>query len=174
MTEINQDFLKKILDYNPETGVFTRKVRTAMCVQVGQIAGSVKPDGYRAITILGKPLREHRLAWLYIYGSYPNGVIDHINGKRDDNRISNLRVVSVGENATNRRRNVKSVSGYKGVTWYKRYKKWQCHIRVNKKGYFLGFFDSPERAALAYDIAARKMHGKFARVNFPLCNEAAA
>ena len=89
---ITADELRSILHYNPLTGVFTR-IRSAHPHRVGVVVGSVS-HGYILIGLLGKRYRAHRLAWLYVYGTWPKHDIDHINRNRSDNRICNLRDVT--------------------------------------------------------------------------------
>ena len=88
---ITQEELKELLDYNPETGLFTWNVYNN--IKNKTTAGTFN-DGYIQIKIKQKIYQAHRLAWLYVYGEWPKGQIDHINGIRDDNRIENLRDVT--------------------------------------------------------------------------------
>jgi hypothetical protein len=98
----------------------------------------------------------------------PSGMdVDHINGDRLDNRRSNLRLATRSQNTRNRKGNKNSISGYKGVGWHARCRKWQAAIKTDDKQLYLGLFDAPEDAARAYDAAARNLHGPFAKVNFP-------
>jgi len=92
-------------------------------------------------------------------------VIDHINRNGLDNRRSNLRLATIAQNAWNSRRR-KNRSGYKGV-WYAKDKgRFRAAIWHNNKREYLGYFDSPRQAALAYDEAAKRYHGEFAVLNF--------
>ncbi len=93
--------------------------------------------------------------------------VDHINGDTLDNRVSNLRICSNTENSRNQRLRPSNTSGYKGVAWRDGHKKFRARITVNYKDIFLGYFDDPKEAARAYDSAARKYFGEFAKVNFP-------
>lgn len=91
--------------------------------------------------------------------------IDHRNGRRWDNRKRNLRVCANAENARNRDKPRTNTSGYKGATWCKGRRKWQAQIGANGKNNHLGYYDTPEQAAQAYDEAAVKYHGEYARTN---------
>ena len=102
-------------------------------------------------------------------------ITDHINGDGLDNRRSNLREVTAVENGRNRRRDRDNTSGFKGVCWHKRDRKWQAGIRDGGKSpRHLGYFSTAEEAAHAYDAAAREMHGEYATLNFPAAGERAA
>lgn len=92
--------------------------------------------------------------------------IDHKNGNPLDNRKENLRSCTSAENSRNRKLNVRSKSGYKGVIFYKgRSKPWRGEIRVDGKNIILGYFQTKEEAALAYNISAIKHFGEFAKLN---------
>jgi hypothetical protein len=93
-------------------------------------------------------------------------VIDHKNGNKLDNRVCNLQIITNQQNIRKQKINNKNTSGYKGVCWIKRDKKWLAYIYVNCKGIYLGRFDDPTTAAQAYDSAARKYFGGFANCNF--------
>ncbi len=114
--DLTADRLRTLLSYNPETGVFTRNIRTSNRINVGDVAGSATEGGYWAIKIDGKSIKSHRLAWLYTYGCWPTNEIDHINGDPADNRIENLRDVSHEHNTQNTRRpRIDNASGFLGV-----------------------------------------------------------
>lgn len=108
-----------------------------------------------------KDLKMHRL----IVNPPDNMEVDHINGSGLDNRKENLRICTHSQNHMNSRRQSNNTSGYKGVCFYKRVKKWIAYIKYNKKRVHLGYFNAREDAALAYNEAARKYHGEFARLN---------
>lgn len=92
---------------------------------------------------------------------------DHANSNGLDNRRSNLRAVTAQENQFNRRVHRNSVSGYKGVSWAKRERRWRADISKDGKRRWLGYFANPVDAACAYDAAARELYGEFAYLNFP-------
>lgn len=91
--------------------------------------------------------------------------VDHKNTDRLDNRRLNLRRASSSQNKWNRGKNKNNTSGYKGVSWNKKDKKWTACIGVHRERIGLGYFSTPEAAALAYNKAARKLHGKFCVLN---------
>lgn len=162
--EVTQDLLKELFDYCPDTGIFTRKVKTALSVKVGDVAGSPDAHGYLQISIWNFPYKAHRLAWLWAHGEWPKGHIDHINGDKADNRLANLRDVTASQNLMNSARSKANKSGHKGVWFDQGRGKWQAYITVNQKRINLGRFTDPERAALAYRQASAIYHGEYGRV----------
>lgn len=91
--------------------------------------------------------------------------VDHINGDRTDNRKANLRICTRLENCRNRGISSRNKSGYKGVSWRKDGNKWQSQITVHGKIIIIGKYEKAEEAAKAYDVAAVKYYGEFARLN---------
>lgn len=132
--------LHELLKYDSESGIFTWKVRTSKRVKKGQIAGTVKDDGYIRIRIDGTLYLAHRLAWLYHYGTFPENEIDHINRNKSDNRIGNLRDVDRVTNAINKDLQSNNESGVAGVRWSKGSNKWRAYIGVEGKTIQLGYF----------------------------------
>lgn len=156
---ITQSRLQYLLDYNPDTGVFTRRVRTCNRIRVGEIAGSLNTIlGYVEINVGGHRDYGHRLAWLYVNGSWPKDRIDHINGIRNDNRMANLRDVTCAQNAHNRAMPRSNTSGYQGIIWHPQTGKWRARIRADGKSYSLGLYDRPEDAHAAYLSAKATRH----------------
>jgi len=148
--------LRNLLSYNPDTGEFIWIVRPSKAVKAGDVAGIVDKKGYRTIGIKRKIYKAHRLAWLYVHGKLPNGVIDHINGDKSDNRIENLRDVFFDGNSQNvRKPNIRNKSGFMGVIWYQN--KWRANITVNSKTRWLGDYATPEEAHAAY-LGAKRLH----------------
>lgn len=110
-------------------------------MQAGDFAGSYDKNGYLRILYRGKLYMGHWLAWLYIYGKWPDNEIDHINGKAGDNRICNLRDVTRKQNMENKKVYKNSKTGYPGVSWHSRDKKWNVRIGHYGKRISLGYFD---------------------------------
>jgi hypothetical protein len=155
--------LLSILDYNAETGVFTWLVAKSRRLHIGDVAGTINNREYRMININLRLYCSHRLAWFYVYKEWPKNQIDHINGIKDDNRISNLRLATNAENNRNKKITKSNTSGYKGVHWNKRKNKWDARIGLNKKRIRIGRFDCPKKAHEAYCEAAEKLHGEFSK-----------
>lgn len=102
-------------------------------------------------------------------------VVDHINGNGLDNRRENLRIATMSSNQWNQRKQRRCTkSKFKGVGLDDRTNKWSADIRAYKQRFYLGSFVLEEDAAMAYDAAARKLHGEFARLNFPTVEERSA
>lgn len=158
---LTQTELKLHLHYNHETGIFTRLVSTAIRTKTGSVAGCKTKIGYLAIQINCKSYRSHRLAWLYVHGEFPINDIDHINGIKDDNRISNLRDATDSQNHFNVESNKNNKSGFKGVSFYKVTNKWVAQASLSGKKHNLGYFTTPELASEAYQAFATKHHGEF-------------
>lgn len=141
---ITQQLLKAILDYSPITGAFTWKVEKTGRARKGSIAGYSRKHKdhprYRFIGINGTQYREHRLAWLYVYGAFPKHQIDHEDGDVTNNIITNLREVSNQTNSKNQSKPKNNTSGYIGVSWSKRDGRWVSYIYINCIRKHLGNF----------------------------------
>ena len=158
---ITQARLRELFLYDPETGIFTRKVTTSHNAKAGMQVGAAHNCGYLMVTIAYGGVKKryllHRLAWLYVYGRMPEGDIDHINHNRADNRISNLRDVSRKDNLRNSAHVRSKSSNLLGAGRRKSDGKWVAKIRVDGKRLWLGAYDTPEEASRAY-IEAKKLH----------------
>lgn len=146
---LTQAELKKILNYNENTGTFSWKVKVSRNVNIGDVTGSMDGKGYLWIKIKGKSYSAHRLAWLFVHGYLPENDIDHRNRIRDDNSLSNLREVSKICNGQNCVIGSNNSSGFNGVSFNKQSKKWRASMRVNGMGIYLGSHDTVIDAALA-------------------------
>jgi hypothetical protein len=152
--------LKQIVSYDMTTGEFTwikNKIRKI----IGAKAGYINDRGYVQIMLNGKNYKAHRIAWLYVHGTEPEGDIDHINRVRNDNRIVNLRLANRSQNCANRIKTNRNTSGYMGVTYVKNRNKWQAQVMVNRKQIFLGYFDTPEQAHQVYKKYKEASYGEF-------------
>lgn len=158
--------LKELLAYEPETGIFKWAARPSVRMsreKVGTRAGALGASGYRYIKYQGKLLREHRLACEFMFGPIPEGIeVDHINGDKSDNRISNLRLATHQQNLANCKNRKNNTSGCKGVTRHFD-GRWRARIMVGGKSLHLGLFEAIEDAAAAYSVAATEYFGEFAR-----------
>ncbi len=152
---ITQSRLKELMHYCPGSGKFTR-----LSCPISRVGNKSVINGkpYLVIGIAGYSLLAHRLAWLYMSGSFPPDEIDHIDGNGMNNKLSNLRAVSKAENRRNKRRYSSNTSGYNGIFWCKHAKKWIARIRVCGDRINLGSYGSL-LDAVAARIRADKQYG---------------
>lgn len=154
---ITAERLRQLLKYCPETGIFHWINRPSARVHGGTVAGTKsKKDGYIRIKINKNSYLAHRLAWLHFYGYFPEKIIDHIDGSRSNNAISNLRDATPSINAQNiKASSAKTKSPYLGVS--KIGNKFQAQIRVNKKLKYIGMFETAAEAYEAY-LREKRLH----------------
>ena len=146
---LTQQDLQSALSYDRVTGVFSRLIRSSNRITLNGKVGSIDRAGYRCIRVGGKTYKAHRLAWLYVYGVWPVGEIDHINHVKDDNFIANLRDVTKSANQQNRL----SVRGYS-----KDGNSWKAQIRAGGKWHHLGNYGTEHEAHAAYLSAKAELH----------------
>jgi hypothetical protein len=170
MTTITQDRLKTLLDYDPETGVFTRKVSVSNARADREAGGLDRANGYVRIRLDGVRYKAHLLAWLYQYGCWPLAQVDHINRVRHDNRIANLRLVTPAQNAQNRKLQRNNASGHRGVYWHRQRNKWAALIAHQHKSIHLGVYDTFQDAVNARLAAEKRFftHSPVAHANNPV------
>ena len=146
--------LRELFHYDPDTGIFTRKVKTWPGSYIGEVVGSRHSQGYVQLKVEGKMRKAHRLAWLYMMGQWPCNEIDHRDRCRSNNAWSNLRDVLPSANQHNRAPQINNSSGYLGVTRSKNpAKPWRAQISLNGKRFNLGDFESAHLAFDAYQAA---------------------
>jgi len=163
---LDPDYVKSALRYNPETGVMSWNFRTDMSAawngrNAGKPAGTKTQNGYVAISINNKLYLSHRLAWVIMTGGWPRQEIDHVNRDRSDAKWSNLREASRIENSRNVASTSRSKSGYKGVSYDKGMKSWVARIKIGSRYVVLGYRGDPETASSLYAAAAMANHGPF-------------
>lgn len=132
--------------------------------QISLYTWYLSEKGYAVAKPARRTIRMHR-----IIAKTPKGKLtDHVNHDKLDNRRVNLRICNRQQNQQNRRKQEKPTSSiYKGVTWYKPYRKWAAKIDVHGKRTYIGYFDNERHAAMAYDIWARFLYKDFSHCNFP-------
>lgn len=147
-TALTQEELKKVFIYDPITGHFIRNY-SVTSYRKGTVAGTKLNSGYISIRVAGMYYQAHRLVWLYITGMWPSEWIDHINGKKDDNRFENLRDTSWSMNMHNLKSAKKhNKSGLLGVSPFK--SRWIAQIQKNGQKIHIGVYDTPDAAHQAY------------------------
>lgn len=142
---MDADRLRQLVCYLPRSGMFFRREPLhGRCL----VLNGSRANGYRGLLLDGKAYYAHRMAWLYVYGEFPDGVIDHINGNRADNRIENLRAVSAWQNQHNNRMRRRD-GGLVGAYWYND-THWQSWTKVEDRTTHLGYYPSETEAHRAY------------------------
>lgn len=141
MSELTKKEVRYLFDYNAKTGELIRKVQTSNRVKIGDVVGSINSRGYLQVRINNRLRTVHRIVFLWHYGTMPKDQIDHINQTKTDNRIENLRDVTNTVNSMNSSLSSRNRSGFNGVHWNARLKKWNAAITVNYKRISLGWFD---------------------------------
>lgn len=160
--KITAEKLRSIVSYDPETGLFTRKN--------GLKVGAISHHGYLRIKVDDKTYQAHRLAWLYVNGKFPEESIDHIDGDKLNNRISNLREANRSQNNQNGKAAQRKHDLPRGVGISYPSGRFKASISLGNKRRHLGTFDTPEEAGEFYQLAADLLHGEFA---FHRCQGAA-
>lgn len=163
--ELTAERLRYLLDYDPGTGMFTRRVAQCNKVKVGQVfGGSPNNYGYLRITVDSVAYLAHRLAWLHVHGAWPPKQMDHVNGVRHDNRVANLRAATNSQNRQNLSvHSTQARSGLLGAHWSEAEQRWRSSIQVDGERLVLGFFDTAEEAHQAYMLAKSDIHDFNAR-----------
>ena len=157
-TVITLERLRELLVYEPTTGVFTNRVSRSSRALAGSVAGSPDADGYLQIRLDGKNYKAHRLAWLYITGSWPTGLIDHHNGKVAENRFTNLRDATPRVNSQNvHGARIDSGTGLLGSSFDAKRGKYLAQISINGRKKNLGRYATAEEAHQVH-IAAKRLH----------------
>jgi len=160
LSEISQD-----LEYCPETGVFRwKKHMGGRSPKAGEIAGTPHIAGYTQVGYKRNIYLAHRLAWLFVHGSWPKKDLDHINGDKKDNRIRNLRECTHAENMLNRRKQKNNKVGHKNICLPRGKNQYVVRIAKHGKTHCAGYYYSLEDAIKARDAALKKVCGEFAKV----------
>lgn len=160
---LNKQEIADCFEYRDGTLYWKKVAHPNKQYLVGKEVGSIHKTGYRHVTWMGKVWKVHRLIFMLVHGYLPKE-IDHINGDRSDNRIENLREVSRSENQYNKSAQ-RNRSGYRGVSWHEKTKKWAVRVMKEGKSQSFGYFDDLEFAGFVAQEARRKLYGEFAFEN---------
>lgn len=159
MQTLDQAELRRLFDYDPLTGIVTRRVCTNSRHCVGEKVGTLAGAGYLQATAHSQKHYLHRMIWAWVYGVWPTQCIDHINQNKLDNRLANLREVTHAENLHNMKMKASNGSGYVGVCFDPRRRRaWTAYISVKGKTVYLGSFPTPVDANAARVRAKRIYH----------------
>ena len=181
MTAEEARALADVLRHDPETGRLYWLPRTEVNFSGGSPGGAAatvkgwnarwagkeaftasNSDGYKHGVVWGRSMKAHRVIWALHYGEWPSQEIDHANGNRGDNRISNLRLSSRHQNCQNTSSRQGASSRFLGVSLHKSSGRWQASCRVNGKPHYIGLFDREDDAAAAYVQKSKELYGQFA------------
>lgn len=157
----SQKELLEVFDYNPFTGILTWRVSTGPRAVVGEEAGYVDVN-YRKVEVFGQRYLVHRIIWCMVHGVWPDFFIDHENLNKYDNRLSNLRPASRGENNHNRGLLVNNTSGVKGVSWHRQKQQWYARVAYKKVTVFAKMFDLLQDAENAVRFVRQQIHKEYA------------
>lgn len=166
--DLTADYVRSILDYNPETGALTYKKAPHNHPQrLGKPAGWRKPNGYIMVALNNHDYRAHRLIWLMMTEKWPPEEIDHIDLDPSNNRWANLRLASSSQNQSHRGPQSNNKSGHPGVFFNTKTKRWWAYIKQNGKRQFLGVFDTFEDALQARLAREKQLFGQFSPPKVP-------
>jgi hypothetical protein len=167
-SDLGHERLLGLLHYDLDTGVWTwLKDAYRSRVKAGDIAGTIggTPDGqsYRYLGVDNFHHKAARLAWFYVNGEWPAGKVTHADADSLNDKYSNLRVATRSEITAAGRMRIDNTSGFRGVSWNNRVRKFQSYITQNYKRRHLGWFDCPAEAHKVRVAAAEHLFGEFAR-----------
>lgn len=155
---LTQQALRKELQYNPETGKFLwllhRKGRRGT-------VGTVNKHGYLVITMSGRRIMAHRLAWFYMTGVWPAEELDHIDRDTSNNKFNNLREASHSENSVNSKIREDNSSGHPGICWDRQKMKWKVQISSSGNKRIQKHFYDFDQAVRFYKETAASLFKEF-------------
>ncbi len=153
---VTQERLKELFTLTSE-GLFWKVSRRGNTIGKGSY---LHHRGYKVIKVDYRQYLEHRLIWLFVNGKLPK-TLDHIDGDKTNNHISNLRKATPSQNMHNMTLSSHNTSGVKGVSWNKQQQNWRARIKLNKKAIHIGNFTTLEEARIAICKKREELHGEF-------------
>lgn len=162
---LTHERLKELLHYDPETGIWTWLVNRTGGTKAGDHPTHTGESGYIQFSVDGRNYHGKRLAWLYMTGEWPPEEVVHKDRNRTNDRWNNLRLATHAQNMANRSVHSNNLLGVKGVRFDARMKRrpFRARIMVDGKPIHLGYFETQEAASGAYQAAAERHFGEFAR-----------
>ena len=162
MTQIPIENLWEVFDVDFSNGLLFWKKQLSSRAKIGALVGTGDKTGYQRTYIFKNRFLVHRIIWAMKHGAWPDGMIDHINGNKSDNRIENLRLATKSQNNVNNPKPQKNNKlGVRGVSFHKGTGKFIAQLRKDKKRINLGYFNTIEEASKAYIAASQQYHGEF-------------
>ena len=158
---ITAEWLRENLVYVPETGVFIWKVR-GQGRNMDRAMGTTVWPGYRVLKLQNSVYYAHRVAWFYVHGEWPKGLLDHIDGDKANNAIGNLRIATSAQNAARRPTAHRTIAPSRGV--FPHGVGFVARIHHAGKRHYLGYFSTLEAAKAAYEAKAKEIHGDFRHI----------
>lgn len=168
MKEITQSDVINALIYDKDSGLFYWRNASGKHKEIppNTLAGGKGFKGYWVIKLFGNVCKAHRLAWLYVYGKWPQNMIDHKDRNKLNNAIDNLREASPRENAVNSKIFITNKSGYRSVYWEKDRRMWGVSMRNNENKHIrIGRYKNLQEAVLASCEARNRLYGEFNPTN---------
>lgn len=153
--ELTAERLRQLFHYDQNTGVVTRLIHRGNR-SAGSECGYKDSDGRLYVRIGAKLYLLHRVIWMHVFGAWPSGSIDHIDGDPSNNRLCNLRDVTNSINSQNKRLPCQN-NPYLGVSLCATTGRWKARIKIDRREMWIGRFDTPEAAHAAY-VAAKRVH----------------
>ncbi len=163
---LTADRARSLFSYDAVTGILRWRTRRGGKIPHDLTAGYVDHEGYRVVCVDGVNHRAHRVIWLMVHGQWPSAMLDHENGHRSDNKLTNLREATNAQNQMNKKARTTGASGFKGVSIIRRRGRVQfrASVRYDGKTHVSGYFDTPEAAYEHYSREAVRVFGKFAKI----------
>ena len=163
-SDLTAERCREMLDYSRVSGLLRWRVKRRPRIRPGDIAGCLTPYGYVSIGLFGFDYLAHHLAWLIVTGGFPTMDIDHRDGIGINNKWDNLRLATGSQNLCNQKLSVRSTTGLKGVSLFKRTGRHRATIQVDGIQKHLGYFDTAQEAYARYCEVAAELHGEFMRL----------
>ena len=156
------EVVNHFIRYEPETGLMYWKINVSRYMKAGKLLGYVDKAGYRKVKFLGTNYAQHRLAWFLHYKTDPKlMLIDHIDGNKSNNKITNLRLVNHSQNRVNTGIRSNNKTGVVGVSFCKKSNRYRARVDLNGERIYQKYFDSFQAASDARNAVASEVFGEY-------------